>query len=178
MQIGIMSEAVFGVGPNNRHYTFMLCAPIPLLLATDVSLDWPPGYLPRKPAHTVPHELDCAALHAEPAKVSHLLPAADLRRALISICAQAARPELPWCSEPEFRQRFGRPEAELMEKLRQRVFQCFKIEAKPRQVLLFSVICSALPSRIPSHHPCSQYLVSETPHMARHLSANTGHCHG
>ena len=38
------------------------------------------------------------------------------------------------CSEPEFRTRYGRPDAELMEKFRQRVFQCFNIDAKPRQV--------------------------------------------
>ena len=26
LQVGVMSEAVFGVGPNNRHYTYWLCA--------------------------------------------------------------------------------------------------------------------------------------------------------
>ena len=38
------------------------------------------------------------------------------------------------CSEPEFRHRYGRPDAELMERFRQRVFQCFNFDAKPRQV--------------------------------------------
>ena len=37
-------------------------------------------------------------------------------------------------SESEFRAHYRRPDADLMEKFRQRVFQCFNIDAKPRQV--------------------------------------------
>ena len=37
-------------------------------------------------------------------------------------------------SESEFRAHYRRPDAELMEKFRQRVFQCFDIDVKPHQV--------------------------------------------
>ena len=57
-----------------------------------------------------------------------------------------------WCSTDSFREHYDRPDPELMEKFRKRIFKCNNITAQPRQVCCIDFECIALSSNLCDEH--------------------------